>query len=109
MEVTKDLLMHWWNNYMTAFCLVEYTKEFEKVIEQYGEEKVLMAAICSFLHGDGHPDFMLKLIIDENVEEFFSTLPDMSRQSEKSKADYNEVRKEFLSQISKTFNIEGDK
>ncbi|OKZ74281.1 MAG: hypothetical protein BHW00_05145 [Clostridium sp. 26_22] len=55
MAIEKEVLIHWWHYYGKCIYTFAELKEFEKIIDDYGVEKVLDAAIASYVCGDGSP------------------------------------------------------
>ena len=102
MEITKGLLMHWWHYYGKCIYTLAELKKFEEVIDEYGVEKVLDAAIASYVCADGSPTVMLASIREDTVKELFESLPDISTWEEKDKEQYKATRDEFIHIISQT-------
>ena len=102
MEITKGLLIHWWHHYGKFIYTLDELEEYEKVIDEYGKEKVLDAAIVSCICGDGSPTNILMSIRTDTVKELFESLPDVSTFDEEKKQIYNAMRDEFVRIISKT-------
>ena len=55
MAIEKGLLIHWWHYYGKCIYTFAELKELEKIIYDYGVEKVLDAAVASYVCGDGSP------------------------------------------------------
>ena len=102
MEIKKELLMHWWYYYGNCIYNLAELEKFEKVIDEYGVEKVLDVAVASYICGDGSPTIMLASIRRDSVKELFESLPDISTWEEKDKEQYKAVRDEFVHHISQT-------
>lgn len=77
-------------------------EKFEKVIDEYGADRVIDVAIASYVCGDGSPTIMLISIRKGAVKELFESLPDISKMEEKEKEKYEAVRDEFVQIISQT-------
>lgn len=102
MAIEKGLLIHWWHYYGKCIYTFAELKEFEKIIDDYGVEKVLDAAVASYVCGDGSPTIILMSIRKGAVKELFESLPDVSKMGEKEKEQYQMVREEFVEAISQT-------
>ncbi len=102
MEITKGLLMHWWHYYGKCIYTLAELEKFEKVIDEYGVEKVLEAAVASYICDDGSPTAMLASIRQDYVKELLESLPDISTWEEKDKEQYKAVRDKFIHIISQT-------
>ena len=102
MEITKGLLMHWWHYYGKHVYTFEELEKFEKVIDEYGVEKVLDFAVASYVYDDGSPTIMLLNIRQDTVKELFESLPDISTWEENDKKQYKAMRDEFIHIISQT-------
>ena len=102
MEIKKELLMHWWYYYGNCIYNLAELEKFEKVIDEYGVEKVLDVAVASYICGDGSPTNILMSIRTDTVKELFESLPDVSTFDEEKKQIYNAMRDEFVRIISKT-------
>lgn len=102
MAVEKGLLIHWWHYYGKCIYTLAELEEFEKVIDEYGADKVLDVAVASYICGDGSPTIMLASIRKGAVKELFESLPDISKMEGKEKEQYDAVREEFVQIISQT-------
>ena len=104
MNIEKGLLLHWWHYYGKAIYTLEELEKFEEIIDEYGIDKVLDLAVASYICYDGSPTVILQGIRNNVVERLFDTLPKFENMDEKQKEDYNEIKKEFVEIISKTYN-----
>jgi len=68
MTIEKRHLIFWWHNYVKLIYTFEELEKFEKIIDTYGIDKMLDAAIASFICQDGSPTFILMSIRTEKVE-----------------------------------------
>ena len=102
MAIEKGLLIHWWHYYGKCIYTFAELKEFEKIIDDYGVEKVLDAAVASYVCGDGSPTIILMSIRKGAIKELFEALPDVLKMGEKEKEQYQMVREEFVQAISQT-------
>lgn len=102
MAIEKGLLLHWWHYYGKSIYTLAELEEFEKVIDEYGAEKVFDVAIASYICGDGSPTVMLGSIRQGAVKELFDALPDVSKMEESEKEQYNAIRDELLQIISQS-------
>ena len=50
MVIEKGLLMHWWHYYGKVIYTLDELEKFEKIIDDYGVDKVLDAAVASYVH-----------------------------------------------------------
>ena len=98
-EVNKDLLMDWWCCYANTIYTLAELKEFEKIIDEYGVDKVMDAALASYVCGDGSPTVMLVSIRRGTVKKLFDSLPDVSKMDEKQKAVYEFIKSRFALQM----------
>lgn len=102
MAIEKGLLIHWWHYYGKSIYTLAELEEFEKVIDEYGVDKVLDVAVVSYVCGDGSPTIMLASIRKGAVRELFESLPDISKMKKEEKEQYDAVREEFVHIISQT-------
>ena len=102
MAIEKGLLIHWWHYYGKCIYTFAELEEFEKIIDDYGVEKVLDAAVASYVCGDGSPTIILMSIRKGAIKELFEALPDVLKMGEKEKEQYQMVREEFVQAISQT-------
>ena len=102
MAIEKGLLIHWWHYYGKSIYTLAELEEFEKVIDEYGVDKVLDVAVVSYVCGDGSPTIMLASIRKGAVKELFESLPDISKMKKEEKEQYDAVREEFVHIISQT-------
>ena len=102
MAIEKGLLMHWWHYYGKCIYTLAELEEFEKIIDEYGVEKVLDAALASYVCGDGSPTVILMSIRRGKVKELFASLPDISEMKEKEKETHLKLREQFVQAISQT-------
>lgn len=100
--IDKGLLLHWWHYYGKAIYTFDELMTFDKIIDEYGADKVLDVAVASFIMDDGSPTRMLMSIRANKVKELFESLPDFSKQDEEVQEQYNAARNEFVEIISKT-------
>lgn len=99
MAIEKIALIHWWHYYGKYPYTFAELKEFEKVIDEYGAERVMDAATASYICDDGSPTIMLGSIRRGVVKELFESLPDISKMEEKERENYNNQRKILEDQI----------
>lgn len=85
MAIEKGLLIHWWHYYGKVIYTLAELEEFEKVIDEYGADKVLDVAVASYVCGDGSPTIMLASIRKGTVKKLFESLPDISKMEKKGK------------------------
>lgn len=102
MAIEKGLLIHWWHYYGKLIYSFAELEEFEKIIDNYGVEKVLDVAIASYVCGDGSPTIMLTSIRKGAVKELFESLPDVSKMDGEARKQYQIIRDEFVQIISQT-------
>ena len=102
MAIEKGLLIHWWHYYGKGIYTLAELEEFEKVIDEYGADRVFDVAVASYVCGDGSPTIMLASIRKGAVKELFDSLPDVSKMEGKEKEQYEAVRKELAQIISQT-------
>ena len=102
MAIEKGLLIHWWHYYGKVIYTLAELEEFEKVIDEYGADKVLDVAVASYVCGDGSPTIMLASIRKGTVKKLFESLPDISKMGKKEKEQYEIVRDKFVQIISQT-------
>ena len=77
-------------------------EEFEKIIDDYGVDKVLDAAVASYICGDGSPTIILMCIRSGTIKELFEALPDISESGDEEQKQYQKVREESIKAISQT-------
>jgi len=106
MAIEKGLLMHWWHYYGKCPYTLEELEKFEEVIDQYGTDKVLEAAIASYVCFDGSPTVMLQCIRADSVQKMFDSLPNIEEMSEDEKQFHKEVTDEFVRIITSTIGQE---
>ena len=102
MAIEKGLLVHWWHYYGKCIYTLAELEEFEKIIDEYGVEKVLDVAVASYLCGDGSPTVILISIRKGKVKELFEALPNINEMKEKEKELHLKVREQFVQAISET-------
>lgn len=102
MEVTKSMLLNWWERKGRVPYTPEELKKFEQVIDDYGVDKVLEVAISSYIAEDGSPTVILECIRRDAVEEFIKYLPDISTLSEGEQEAYEFEKEKFIRKISKS-------
>jgi len=102
MAIEKGLLIHWWHYYGKFLYTLAELAEFEKIIDEYGVEKVLDVAVASYLCGDGSPTIILISIRKDKVKELFDSLPNIDEMKEKEKELHLKLREQFVNEISKT-------
>ncbi len=102
MAIKKELLIHWWHYYGKAIYTLAELEQFEKIIDDYGTDKVLDAAVASYICGDGSPTIILMSIRKGAVKKLFESLPDISKMSDEKQKLYQKVREEFVQTISQT-------
>lgn len=100
MAIEKGLLIHWWHDYGKCIYTLAELEEFEKVIDEYGVDRVLDVAVASYVCGDGSPTIMLTSIRKDAVKELFESLPDTSKMDGKVKEQYEAAKNEFVQIIS---------
>ena len=102
MAVQKGLLIHWWQYYGRLIYTLAELEEFEKIIDDYGVDKVLDAAVASYIRGDGSPTIILMSIRKGAIKELFESLPDVSKMGDEEQKQYQKVREAFIRAISQT-------
>ena len=102
MAIEKGDLIHWWHYYGKAVYTLAELEEFEKIIDEYGVDKVLDLAVASYICGDGSPTIILMSIRRGIVKELFETLPDASGLGEDAQKLYKKIREDFIQIISQT-------
>lgn len=101
--IDKGLLMHWWHYYGKCIYTGSELKKFGEIIDKYGAERVLDAAVASFILEDGSPTMILMSIRKNLVEELFKSLPNIDEMEDSDKDCYLAVKQEFVSIISGTY------
>ena len=104
MAIEKGLLLHWWHYYGKCIYTLAEIEEFEKIIDDYGVEKVLDAAISSYVCGDGSPTIVLMSIRNNKVKELFDALPDINKMEEKEKENYLNIKEKFIETLKDFFD-----
>ena len=104
MTVEKGLLMHWWHYYGKCIYTLEELEKFEKIIDEYGADKVLDFAVTSYIISDGSPTILLGSIRNGVVEEMFQSLPDIETFDKVAKKEFIEIKEVFLKAITETYN-----
>ena len=104
MTVTKGLLIHWWHYYGKSIYTLQELEDFEKVIDEYGEEKVLDVAVGSYICGDGSPNIILRSMREDKVKEMFESLPDVEKMTDEEKEAHKKIKQSFLEIISSTYH-----
>ncbi|MFR2570515.1 MAG: hypothetical protein ACLS90_02240 [Clostridia bacterium] len=102
MVIEKGLLMHWWHYYGKVIYTLDELEKFEKIIDDYGVDKVLDAAVASYVLGDGSPTVILMSIRVGTIKKLFESLPDVSKMGKEERKRYQKVREEFVRVISQT-------
>ena len=96
----KGLLLLWWHYYGKCIYTLAELEEFERIIDEYGAEKFLDAAMASYICGDGSPTTILMSIRKNKVTELFDSLPDIEKLKENEKKAYKAAKEEFVRIIS---------
>jgi len=92
----KELLIHWWHYYGKCIYTFQELTDFEKLIDEKGERKILEVALASYLCGDGSNTVLLISMREKLVDKLLSTLPDISKFSPNEKQMYDKEQEEFL-------------
>ncbi len=111
MVTTKELLLYWWRWYFHITPYEKHNKEyksFQKIIRDYGEDKVLEIAVTSHLLYDGSPRIFLIAIRKNEIESLMKCLPIFSRFPEENKKKYEKVKEEFLENIRVKYRVDGN-
>lgn len=103
MTIEKGLLIHWWHYYGKCIYTLAELEQFKEIIDKYGTDKVLDAAIASVICEDGSPTTMLASIRNNSVEEMFNSLPNIDEMEEDAKIAYSTIKEEFVKSISETY------
>lgn len=104
MEITKELLLHWWHYYGKCIYTLEEIEQFREIINKYGTEKVFDAVITSVICDDGSPTTLLLAIRKNVVEEFFKSIPASSVFTDEENAQLAKLRESILQTLYKSYN-----
>lgn len=100
--VDKNLLIHWWRYYGRDPYTLEELAEFERIIDQYGAERVLDVAFASYVCEDGSSWVILTSIRENAVEQLFDVVPSCENIEGEDQKTFSSARKEFVRLISDT-------
>lgn len=104
MEITKEILFHWWHHCgKRAYTFAEF-EEFRNIIQKYGEDRVFDAVIASLICDDGSPTPLLLGIRQNKVEEFFKSLPTSSNFTDEQNAQLAKLRESVLQILYDSYN-----
>lgn len=108
MEITKNLLLHWWHYYGRRVYTVEETKEFERFIDTYGAEKVFNSIVfATFSKPRVYSATILRGIrMLSHTEEFREALENFTfgPKGRYSQEEYETVKQELYEDILKSYN-----
>lgn len=104
MECTKELLLHWWHYYGKQIYTFAELEKFSEIIDEYGVDKVLNAALASYLWEDGSPSTILLAIRSNCIAELFESLPDISKMTDTAQAFFSDQKETFLKILSSSYN-----
>ncbi len=105
MAIEKGLLIHWWHYYGKSIYTLAELEEFEKVIDEYGVDRVLDVAVTSYVCGDCSPTIMLESIRKGAVKELFESLPDISKMKKRKKNSMKQYEKNSCRSFCKPHKI----
>ena len=105
MEITKELLIHWWHYYGKLIYTLEELNNFIAIIDEKGANKVFDVATASYLCGDGSPTVLLLSIREDKVDELFGTLEGCTGENapENECAIFQKAREELFTIVSSSF------
>lgn len=97
MASEKKLLLNWW-----WFCgrmehTIEEDQEFDELIETYGADKILEAAVVLYALDNSAPEVLLKKIQENTAGEWIQQLPEID---ETLKSDYEAVKACFEAEFA---------
>ena len=104
MEITKEILFHWWHHCGKGFYSLAELEQFSEIIDKYGTEKVFDAVIASLICDDGSPTPLLLGIRQNKVEEFFKSLPTSSDFTDEQNAQLAKLRESVLQTLYESTN-----
>ena len=104
MEITKEILFHWWHHCGKVFYSLAELEQFSEIIDKYGTEKVFDAVIASLICDDGSPTPLLLGIRQNKVEEFFKSLPTSSDFTDEQNAQLAKLRESVLQTLYDSYN-----
>lgn len=96
MAIEKGLLLHWWHYYGKIAYTLEELEQFEKIIDQYGTDKVMEVIVASYICFDGSPTVMLVSIRKGMVKEMFESLPDISKFEESELKEHDRIKNDLI-------------
>jgi hypothetical protein len=104
MEITENLLLHWWHHYGKHLYNFAELEEFRNIIQKYGEDRVFDAVIASFICFDGSPTTLLLAMRDNSVEEYFEKLPNPANLHGEDAVNYENFRQKLLKALYESTN-----
>ena len=116
MEITKELLMHWLKHFAKTPYTADEEKEFEKIIDEYGEEKIIDIMIVTFaIYNNFYPTLLLyfypTLLLynmrQGQIKEIIEQLPDHSAFDEEEEELYKVLRDHIISTLSHSISKKG--
>lgn len=102
MEITKGLLINWCSQDGKCKYSPAEQKKFGEIIDEYGLEKALHAAIASYVCTKGSSMIILENIQKNTLRELLESLPDISTLEMQEQEQYRALRSRFISRISQT-------
>lgn len=99
----RELLLHWWHYYGALMYTLQELEDFEKLMEQYGEEKILEVALASYIKGDGKNTILLLSMRQNKVEQLLHSLPCIESFDHSTKLKFSKIKEDFLSELQTTY------
>ena len=103
MPTNKELLLHWWRHYGRSLYTSEEYHQFEQIIEQYGEERVMDVVISSCIFSNCSPDILLLYMRARKIGELFKCIPNHNELHGDERAGYEECKDIILSMLASTY------
>ncbi|MBQ7140659.1 MAG: hypothetical protein IJO32_04070 [Bacilli bacterium] len=106
-EDKNELLQHWWYYYGKVIITMDEWEQFNKLVEK-DSDKIFELAVVAYMHKlSSQP--LIRAMRENRIDELMLTIPNID-ENEKNKdkilfkALYEELKKEFISMLVKTYN-----
>lgn len=104
MEITKELLIHWWHYYGGLLYTLQELKDFEEIIDKFGVQKVFDFVTWSYICADGKNTVLLCAMRSHKVDLIFSNVPDPLTFDPDAKTKWDKAQEFLLKQFKETSN-----
>ena len=103
MEITKDLLVHWWIHYAIIPYTSEELEKFKEAIDVWGTQKIIDFITYYYPITEGKNILTICAIRANMISEMFETVPDPETLSPDAKAEWDQNQKALFEQLNKSY------